>query len=160
MNFRGGRKGASGLYSAARTHQGTGNFSCVLCNFNPSLDIHWKEWCWSWSSSTLATWYEVLILEKTMKLGKIEGRRKRGQQRMRWLDDILSCCSIAKSCLNDCDPMNCSTPGSSVLHYLLGEFVQTHVHEKVLNRDCMWEVGERWSIHMSERAMGQMFFTF
>ena len=25
-------------------------------------------------------------LEKTLMLGKIEGRRKRGQQRMRWLD--------------------------------------------------------------------------
>ena len=27
-------------------------------------------------------------LEKTLLLGKIEGRRKRGQQRMRWLDGI------------------------------------------------------------------------
>ena len=29
-------------------------------------------------------------LEKTLMLGKIEGRRIRGQQRMRWLDDITS----------------------------------------------------------------------
>ena len=28
------------------------------------------------------------LLEKTLMLGKIEGRRKRGQQRMRWLDGI------------------------------------------------------------------------
>ena len=27
-------------------------------------------------------------LEKTMMLGRIEGRRRRGRQRMRWLDDI------------------------------------------------------------------------
>ena len=27
-------------------------------------------------------------MEKTLILGKIEGRRKRGQQRMRWLDGI------------------------------------------------------------------------
>ena len=27
-------------------------------------------------------------LEKTLKLGKIEGRRRRGRQRMRWLDSI------------------------------------------------------------------------
>ena len=27
-------------------------------------------------------------LEKTLMLGKIEGRRRREQQRMRWLDDI------------------------------------------------------------------------
>ena len=26
--------------------------------------------------------------EKTLMLGKIEGRRRRGQQRMRWLDGI------------------------------------------------------------------------
>ena len=29
-------------------------------------------------------------LEKTLMLGKIEGRRRRGQQRMRWLDGILA----------------------------------------------------------------------
>ena len=27
-------------------------------------------------------------LEKTLMLGKIKGRRRRGRQRMRWLDDI------------------------------------------------------------------------
>ena len=29
-------------------------------------------------------------LEKTLMLGKIEGRRRRGQQRMRWLDGITT----------------------------------------------------------------------
>ena len=24
------------------------------------LNIHWKDWCWSWNSNTLATWYEEL----------------------------------------------------------------------------------------------------
>ena len=28
-------------------------------------------------------------LEKTLMLGKIEGRRRRGQQRMRWLDGVI-----------------------------------------------------------------------
>ena len=28
------------------------------------------------------------LLEKTLMLGKIEGRRRRGQERMRWLDSI------------------------------------------------------------------------
>ena len=28
--------------------------------------------------------------EKTLMLGKIKGRRRRGQQRMRWLDDITN----------------------------------------------------------------------
>ena len=29
------------------------------------------------------------LFEKTLMLGKIEGRRRRGQQRMRWLDGII-----------------------------------------------------------------------
>ena len=29
-------------------------------------------------------------MEKTLMLGKIKGRRRRGQQRMRWLDDITN----------------------------------------------------------------------
>ena len=39
-------------------------------------------------------------------------------------EDKLCCCSVAKSCLMLCDPMNYSTPGFSVLHYL-PEFTQT-----------------------------------
>ena len=29
-------------------------------------------------------------LEKTLMLGKIEGKRRRGQQKMRWLDSIIN----------------------------------------------------------------------
>ena len=29
-------------------------------------------------------------LEKTLMLGKIDGRRRRGQQRMRWLDGVTN----------------------------------------------------------------------
>ena len=38
----------------------------------------------------------------------------------------LCCCSVAKSCLTLCDPMDCSTPGFPVLQYL-PEFSQIHV---------------------------------
>ena len=38
----------------------------------------------------------------------------------------FTCCSVAKSCPTLCAPMDCSTPDSSVLHYLL-EFAQIHV---------------------------------
>ena len=38
----------------------------------------------------------------------------------------ILCCSVIKSCLTLCDPMNCSTSGFSVLHYL-PEFTQIHV---------------------------------
>ena len=40
-------------------------------------------------------------------------------------------CSVAPSYLTLSDPVNCSTPGSSVLHYLL-EFAQTHAIESMM----------------------------
>ena len=36
-------------------------------------------------------------LEKTLMLGKIEGRRRRGPQRMRWLDGITDSMNISLS---------------------------------------------------------------
>ena len=35
--------------------------------------------------------------EKTLMLGKIEGRRRRGQQRIRWLDDITNSVDMSLS---------------------------------------------------------------
>ena len=36
-------------------------------------------------------------LEKTLMLGKIEGRRRKGQQRMRWLDGITDVMDMSLS---------------------------------------------------------------
>ena len=56
-------------------------------------------------SSTLATW-------NCMKTGRL----------------VLPCSSsVTQSCLTLCRPMDWSTPGFPVLHYL-AEFVQTHIH--------------------------------
>ena len=36
-------------------------------------------------------------LEKTLMLGKVEGRRRRGRQRMRWLDGITDSMDVSSS---------------------------------------------------------------
>ena len=53
-------------------------------------NIHWKGSCWFWSSSTFFghQMWGANSLEKTLILGKIEGKTRSGWQRVKWLDSI------------------------------------------------------------------------
>ena len=73
-------------------------FSFVLFLGETSTVVYWKDWCWSWNSSTLGTSCKELIqLEKTLMLGGIGGRKRRGRQRMRWLDGITDSMDMSLS---------------------------------------------------------------
>ena len=59
------------------------SYRWVLC-------VHWNDWCWSWNANILATWCEELTHWKTPSCWRVWGRRRRGRQRMRWLDSIIN----------------------------------------------------------------------
>ena len=60
-----------------------------------ALGFLWKEWCWSWNSYFGHLTWRVDSLEKTLMLGGIGGRRRRGQGRMRWLDGITDLMDVS-----------------------------------------------------------------
>ena len=62
-----------------------------------ALGFLWREWCWSWNSSTLATSCKELTHWKRLVLGGIGGKRSRGWQRMRWLDGITDWMDVSLS---------------------------------------------------------------
>ena len=43
-----------------------------------TLNIHWKDWCWSWSSNTLATDAKSWLTGKNPDVGKDWGQEKKG----------------------------------------------------------------------------------
>ena len=52
------------------------------------LKIHWKDWCWASLQYFGHLMGRTNSLGKTLMVRKIAGRKRRGQQRMRWLDGI------------------------------------------------------------------------
>ena len=78
---------------------------------------------------TASHWKQPCLLE--LQIYAITHRAHFSEVHVAFTHDCVykssSACSVPKSCLTFFDPMDCSTPGSSVFHYLL-EFVQIHVY--------------------------------
>ena len=65
-----------------------------------TLNTHWKDWCWSWSSNTLATWCEELThLKRPWCCERL--RAGEGGDRMRWLDVISDSMDMSLSKLQE-----------------------------------------------------------
>ena len=64
----------------------------------------------------------------TVAISTLTSARKPGNRTLQTaLGNLCCCCSVVKLCPVLCDFMDCSTPGSSVHHYL-PEVAQIHIH--------------------------------
>ena len=43
-----------------------------------TLNMHWKDWCWRWSSNTLATWVKSRLIGKDLDAGKDRRQEEKG----------------------------------------------------------------------------------
>ena len=88
-------------------------------------------------------------LEKTLMLGKVEGRRRRGQQRMRWLDGITDSMDLSEQTLGDsgqkslvcCSPWGCKESDTRLSNWTTTT-ATTHTHTHT-HTHIHWETGSR-----------------
>ena len=53
-------------------------WTVVLEKILQSTNTHWKDWCWSWSSNTLATWCKELLIRKDPDANKDWRQEEKG----------------------------------------------------------------------------------
>ena len=107
-----------GKYSQSRQLRGSGIM-------RTNIQVEFNLWNFCWPSPDIHTKVRVTL----RKAGSILNWEERLIASTMWFTHYC-CCSVTQLCPTLCDPMDCSTPGFPLLHYLL-EFAQTRIHPAI-----------------------------
>ena len=103
---------------------------CLQCRrprFNPWIrKIPWRK---EWQPTVVdrGAWRGTIMRSQRVVPNMYNNILQCSSLLLRTFSKTICCHSVSKSCLALCDLMDCSTPGSSVLHSLL-EFAQINVY--------------------------------
>ena len=95
-------------------------------------------------------------LEKTQKMGKIEGRRRRGQQGMRWLDGITGLMDMSLSELwglvMDREAWSAAIHGVAKSRTRLSDFTSLHFIPGISLEGMMLKLKLQYFVHLMRRV--------
>ena len=119
------------------------------------LNIHWKDWCWSWNSNTLATWCEKLThlkrpwcWERLRAEGEGDGRGWDG-----WMASLTQCMGLSglPELVMDREAWCAAVHGVTKSRTRLSDWTELNLSFKdsEFAIGLPWRVASIWACHVS-----------